>query len=262
VHIDRTPQALPRSPMFARRVHPPIIALFWFCRFRAPEPAPAYHPRGSSPRRVHAGRSLRSAASSRQLSAPASPSLFLRQEAATAYREALKELTRERVPLQWATTQSNLGLALWRLGERESGTTGLEEAVAAFRDALMERTRERVPLDWAQTQNNLGAALAKLGERGSGTARLEEAVAAFRDALKERTRERVPLQWAMSFGNQGIAMMRLAERSGDATMAAAALRQIEAALETARAGEYAPLAAHFESHLMEARSIHDALKAL
>ena len=71
--------------------------------------------------------------------------------------------TPQRVPLQWATTQNNLGAALWRLGERESGTARLEEAVAAFRAALEERTRERVPLDWAMTQMNLGSALQRLG---------------------------------------------------------------------------------------------------
>ena len=88
--------------------------------------------------------------------------------------------TRERVPLDWARTQMNLGVALQRLGERESGTARLEEAVAAYRAALDEMTRERVPLDWAGTQMNLGSAPAALGERESGTARLEEAVAAYR----------------------------------------------------------------------------------
>ena len=102
-----------------------------------------------------------------------------------AYRAALEEMTRERVPLDWATTQMNLGNALWTLGERESGTAHLEEAVAAFRAALEERTREGVPLDWAMTQNNLGTALSRLGERESGTARLEEAVTAHREALQE-----------------------------------------------------------------------------
>ena len=48
------------------------------------------------------------------------------QDAVAAYREALKERTRERVPLDWATTQNSLGNALARLGERESGTARLE----------------------------------------------------------------------------------------------------------------------------------------
>ena len=81
--------------------------------------------------------------------------------------------------------RTNLGIALWTLGERESGTGRLEEAVAAYRAALMERTRDRVPLDWATTQNNLGNALSTLGERESETARLEEAVQAYRSALEE-----------------------------------------------------------------------------
>ena len=88
------------------------------------------------------------------------------------------------MPLDWAMTQNNLGIALKRLGERESGTARLEEAVAAYRAALAKYRRERVPLQWATTQNNLGAALRALGEREAGTARLEEAVAAHRAALE------------------------------------------------------------------------------
>gem|GEM_PF-6744800 len=40
----------------------------------------------------------------------------------------MQELTRERVPLQWATTQTNLGIALQTLGERESDPVRLEAA--------------------------------------------------------------------------------------------------------------------------------------
>ena len=86
-------------------------------------------------------------------------------EALAAYRAALTEWTRERVPLQWAQTQNNLGNVLCRLGERESGTPRLEEAVAAFRAALSEWTRERVPLavgdDAEQSRQRAGS----LGER-------------------------------------------------------------------------------------------------
>jgi len=45
-------------------------------------------------------------------------------------------MTRERVPLDWATTQNNLGNALEALGERESGTARLEQAVAAWEACL------------------------------------------------------------------------------------------------------------------------------
>jgi tetratricopeptide (TPR) repeat protein len=89
------------------------------------------------------------------------------EEAVATYRDALKEYTRERVPLDWAATQNNLGNALSTLGEREGGTGRLEEAVAAYRDALKERTRERVPLDWAMSIGNLGVAHMALAERTS-----------------------------------------------------------------------------------------------
>ena len=60
------------------------------------------------------------------------------KEALVAYRAALTEQTRERMPFWWAQTQSSLAIVLWQLGEREGGTARLEEAVAAFRNALLE----------------------------------------------------------------------------------------------------------------------------
>jgi hypothetical protein len=65
-------------------------------------------------------------------------------ESEFGYREALKEMNRERAPLDWARAQSNLGLALCGLGERESGTVNLEGAVAALREA-MKVTSDRAP---------------------------------------------------------------------------------------------------------------------
>ena len=81
------------------------------------------------------------------------------QKAIVAYRAALLEWTRERVPLDWAGTQNNLGTALKALGERESGTEKLEEAVAVFRARLIAprwNGRASACRQWAMTQNNLG----------------------------------------------------------------------------------------------------------
>ncbi len=155
---------------------------------------------------------------------------------------------------------NDLGTALARLGERESGTARLEEAVAAYRAALEEQTRERVPLDWALTQNNLAGALATLGERESGTARLEEAVTAYRAALEEWTRERVPLNWAGSLGNQGVVLMLIADRTNAAAVAETAVWQIETAYETLRSGGHERGAAMFQARLPKARAICDRLK--
>jgi hypothetical protein len=44
------------------------------------------------------------------------------EEAVAAYRDALKERTQGRVPLQWAATQNNLETALRLLDERRRQT--------------------------------------------------------------------------------------------------------------------------------------------
>jgi len=99
------------------------------------------------------------------------------EEAIAAYRAALTECTRESVPLLWHDP-NNLGAALSRLGERESGTVRLKEAVVAYRAALIERTPQSAfsAPHWAMTQSNLGKALCELGGRERDSARLEEAI--------------------------------------------------------------------------------------
>ena len=153
------------------------------------------------------------------------------EQSVAAYRAALEEWIRDRVPLDWAGAQMNLGNALRVLGERESGTARLEQAVAAFRAALEEYPRDRVPLDWATAQMNLGNALATLGQRESGTARLEQAVASYRAALEERTRNRVPLAWAMTQMNLGNALQTLGQRESDTDRLEQADAAYRAALE-------------------------------
>jgi tetratricopeptide (TPR) repeat protein len=101
------------------------------------------------------------------------------EQAVAAYTEALKERTRDRVPLQWAATQNNLGNALGDLGEREAGTDRLEQAIAAFTDALKERTRDRVPIDWAATMFNIGLTHLALADKDN----CPDPRAALRDAL-------------------------------------------------------------------------------
>jgi tetratricopeptide (TPR) repeat protein len=86
------------------------------------------------------------------------------EEAVAAYREALKEFTRERAPLKWATTQNNLGNALASLGERESGTKRLEEAVAAYKAALEVVEPTQATYYVKMVKGNLRRAEARLKE--------------------------------------------------------------------------------------------------
>jgi tetratricopeptide (TPR) repeat protein len=88
-------------------------------------------------------------------------------ESSELYRKVLDDWTRERVPLQWATTQNNLGNALASLGERESGTQTLTKAVDAYREALTVFDQERSPYYWQGAQQNLNMALALIAERNA-----------------------------------------------------------------------------------------------
>ncbi len=162
------------------------------------------------------------------------------EEAIELYRRNARQRHRERAPLDWALTQTNLGNALERLGERSSGTAWLQEAVTSYRTALEELTREQVPLDWALTQTNLGNALEQLGERQGGTVRLVEAVAAFHAALEELTRERMPLDWALTQNSLGNALRRLGERENGTARLEEAVTAYRAALEE-RTRERVPL---------------------
>lgn len=147
------------------------------------------------------------------------------------WRLVLQQRPREQVPLDWAATQTNLGIALEKLGERDGDPGHLKEAVALFRAALEVRTRERVPFDWAATETDLGAALTTLGWRENGTARLQEAAAAFRAALEVRTRERVPLDWAAAQHQLGCALLDLGARESGTAQLAEAVAAFQAALE-------------------------------
>ena len=152
------------------------------------------------------------------------------------YRALVELLPRNAYPRDWARAQNNLGFALFRLGERESGTGRLEQAVVAYVDALQEFTRERVPLLWANTQKNLGLALIKLGARETGTARLKEAVAVLQEASQEATRARAPLLWAFIQNNLGGALVTLGGReSGTARLEEAVVVLQEALQEATRA---------------------------
>src|SRR5580658_2021803 len=64
------------------------------------------------------------------------------EEAVAAYRAALEERTRERVPLDWATATGNQGVALRLVAERHGDLAMAERALAqitaafeTFRDA-------------------------------------------------------------------------------------------------------------------------------
>ncbi|MEH2354629.1 CHAT domain-containing protein, partial [Nostoc sp.] len=105
----------------------------------------------------------------------------------------------EALPIDWAATQNNLGLAYYSRikGDRADN---IEQAIAAYTAALTVRTREALPIDWAATQNNLGLAYYSR-IKGDRADNIENAIAALTSALTVHTREALPIDWAMTPNN-------------------------------------------------------------
>lgn len=135
--------------------------------------------------------------------------------AVRAYRTALTELTRKRVPLDWANTQNCLGVALSALGSCERSLDLLDEAVTAFRSSLRVLTRKRDLQGWALAMMNLGMTLGKLGQHDQDNVRLEEAVSATRAALTVFDPERETFYWCGGQNNLAVALQSLGEREGE-----------------------------------------------
>lgn len=130
-----------------------------------------------------------------------------------------------------ASLHSDLGKALQKLGQRQSGTDTLEAAVAADLAALAGLSPADSSDNWANAQNNLGNALGVLGSRESGTERLQGAVTAYRAALGQWTREGAPLDWAVAQTNLANVLRMLGERENSSDDLHAAVVASRAALE-------------------------------
>ena len=124
-------------------------------------------------------------------------------EAIAAYRAALEELTRDKTPSEWATTQLFLGTALSSLGSHETGTAHLEQAVDAYHASLGIKVG-------LVTLDRLGRALTRLGDQETGTAHLEEAVATFRSALQLESPNSG--NWIVLQDDLAVALVALAKR--------------------------------------------------
>ncbi|MFK0733931.1 MAG: CHAT domain-containing protein, partial [Gloeotrichia echinulata HAB0833] len=144
------------------------------------------------------------------------------EKAIAAYQAALEVYTREAFPVEWASTQNNLGTAYRDriLGERADN---LEKAIATYSAALQVYTRESFPYHWALTQNNLGTAYRERisGEKADN---IEIAIAAYQAALQVRTREDLPYDWAATQNNLGLAYRDIirADRADNIEIAIAA----------------------------------------
>ncbi|MDP2924508.1 MAG: tetratricopeptide repeat protein, partial [Candidatus Omnitrophota bacterium] len=77
------------------------------------------------------------------------------KKAIKAYEEALKVRTLDRFPMQYATTQNNLGTAYRTLGEVEAKAENCKKAIKAYEEALKVFTKEEFPEIYLLVKSNL-----------------------------------------------------------------------------------------------------------
>ena len=178
--------------------------------------------------------------------------------AITGYNLVATVFTRKAFPLEWATTQNNMGAAycdrIW--GERAEN---LEAAIRCYEAALKEYTRETFPQKWASIHNNLGNVYCDR-IRYEKAENLEVAICYYLAALEECTREAVPDEWAKIQNNLGTAYLsRIGE--GKAENLEEAIRCFSAALEvyTALSQNWATVQNNLGTSYYETQKLTEAI---
>ena len=110
-----------------------------------------------------------------------------KQLAVTCFRAALEYSPRNRAPHDWAVTQANLGLALYRQAELATAYMRADlqrQSAAAYRAALEIITRETMPAEWAMVQLSLASVYKVRAKDAVYAGDVEVACAALRDAWR------------------------------------------------------------------------------
>ena len=138
------------------------------------------------------------------------------RDAIGAYELIVNSLvSRDKDPIYWAKTSSELGTAQALLGQRMQGTKTLEKAIERLQSAELIQRHKADPLEWAITQNSLGNALGTLAHRQKDEDMLEAALQAFEQALTVRSPDTTPWDWATTQNNMGAVLQTLGQRKND-----------------------------------------------
>ena len=156
--------------------------------------------------------------------------------AVAAYRVALDTISRDEMPLDWAFTQSYLGMLQGALAERADDAEERAAVAECCRAALSVLTRADFPRPWAAAQNRLGLALYRLDLESDDpdTDTLKHALTAFQAALQVYNRWESPLRWAEIMNNFAQAAQLLGERLHNPDVLEKAAEACRSALQVRR----------------------------
>jgi len=111
------------------------------------------------------------------------------KNAIEAFEAAIKIRTIQRFPIQYAMTQTNIGVAYGMLARVKDKAENCKNAIDSFNKSLNVYTLERFPIQYAYTQNNLGNAYGTLAVIENKADNCKNAMEAYKKALKVFTKE-------------------------------------------------------------------------
>lgn len=135
------------------------------------------------------------------------------EKAADAYRAATQVLSKDVLPLIWASVQNRLGLTLYKLDAKTQDAEILKHTLSAYQAALQVFSPQQSPLRWAEVMHNLAQAAQVLGGQLHNEELLKKAVDACTAALRVRNRDSHPFLWASTQNNLGSALFLLGRNS-------------------------------------------------
>jgi tetratricopeptide (TPR) repeat protein len=139
------------------------------------------------------------------------------ESALAAYNRAAGYLSRERFPVLWADTQTDLCFVQRLLGQRSVGVAAVEhlnEAVTRCENALS--VEGLAPTARANIQTNLGSAYVEMAKHSPDLSLLTSAIQHFEAALAVYGQAPYPADWARVQNLRGIALKEQGIRVGGA----------------------------------------------
>ncbi|MEW6200609.1 MAG: tetratricopeptide repeat protein, partial [bacterium] len=120
---------------------------------------------------------------------------------------------KDEYPVQYATTQNNLGTAYTYLPSAtpEERAENVRKAIACYKAALEIYKKDEYPVDFAMTQNNLGTAYTDLP---SATAEeradnVKKAIACYKAALEIYKKNEYPQYFCQTAENLGMLLVSI-----------------------------------------------------
>ena len=157
-----------------------------------------------------------------------------------AYEAVFQNIALEYSLQVYATIQTRLGDAYWRLAEVEAPLENCDRAIAAYEEALLIWTHEDFPIQYATTQNGMGNAYCTLAEVTAPAENCKRAINAFKAALQVWTLDNFPIDYSITQNNLGAAYSTLTEVEEKAANCKRAIAAYEAALQV-KLLEYSPI---------------------